>query len=774
MNKKFIVYLDILGFEELAENIEKNENIRSEIVRKELFINPLMKKIQKLKTESKIIGGKSIADDWILIIDGYENLYGTVSEILKTEIDIVKYVTNPKKNYGTIQFEIVIGSYEFDKWAGLDGDEIICDDNTIRYLKAHLINEYKNFHKETNSERITESFTIATDSFFDDLSFEMKKYLMNLELEYLDKADNILKKYYLLHTENVIKEGKISEFLNTIGQTNSDFSGALIDRLFIPPDEFDEIKGKLKKDRIIFISGTAGYGKTYTAIRLLWEWYNKGYTPKWIAGKEEKQRENVRDKLANIDAELKPRHIIYFEDPFGRTTYERRDDLKEKINNIINSIENKTDVYTIITSRKDVFEQFEKESYSVEEIRRFEQQLNIIKPSYDFHKRIQILEKWADEKECEWINDEKLKNCVLNSLFDEKVLPTPLNIHDFVIATRKTKNRWELEQYLDKYSKEGEKAFADEIKGLYYSGRKDRVLFLAFIFVSENFMFDFIKERYEDMKFEHYEDLRKILFEEHRVKRELPRQMILEMVEMQNKYIKKTNNCRLTFSHPSYSKALPYVLEDSGCKRIFCDVLKKLVDKKLAARSTLKAISENFDTLPKNTVNELLLKLVDMGGLSEDLIKVIIANFNALSQNVQNILVDFANVNRNAKYLSRALVENFDELPENMRNKLLLKLGDKKEAAKDLSNVIVTNFDSLPNNIQMLLFKFANNKVEANYIVWAIVMNFNNLPSKIQNILFELADKEYAAGYVLWAVAIEFYDLPENAQNLLYKTSIQR
>ena len=760
MNKKFIVYLDILGFEELAENIEKNENIRSEIVRKELFINPLMKKIQKLKTESKIIGGKSIADNWILIIDGYENLYETISKILETEINIVKYVTNPKENYGTIQFEIVIGSYEFDKWAGLDGDEIICDDNTIRYLKSHLINKYKNFHKETNSERITESFTIATDSFFDDLSFGMKKYLVNLELEYLDKSDNILKKYYLLHTENVIKEGKISEFLNSIGQTNSDFSGALIDRLFIPPDEFDEIKGKLKKDRIIFISGTAGYGKTYTTIRLLWEWYNKGYTPKWIAGKEEKQRENVRDKLANIDAELKPRHIIYFEDPFGRTTYERRDDLKEKINNIINSIENKTDVYSIITSRKDVFEQFEKESYSVEEIRRFEQQLNIIKPSYDYHKRINILEKWADEKECEWIKDEKLKKFVNYSLTDKKILPTPLNIHDFVIATRKTKNRRELEQYLDKYSKEGEKAFADEIKGLYHSGRKDRVLFLSFIFVSENFMFNFINEQYEDMKLEHYEDLRKILFEEHRVKRELPRQIMGEWMG------------GLTFSHPSYSKALPYVLEDSGCQRIFCDVLKKLVNRKPGY--TLKALSENFDILPKNTTNELILKLAKRDEIAKGLIKVIMANFNVLSPNVQNILFNFANIDKNAKYLSRGLVEKFNELPENVRNKLLLKLADKKESIKDLANVIVTNFDLLPNDIQNLLFKFANNKVEANYIVWAIVMNFNNLPSKIQNILFELADREYAAGYVLWAVAIEFYDLPENAQNLLYKTSIQR
>ena len=607
VNNKFIVYLDILGFEELAEKIEKNENIRSERVRKDLFINPLQKKIQKLKNESKIIGEKQIADDWIFIIDGFENLFESVSKILETEIDIIKYVSNPKENYGTIQFEIVIGSYEFDKWADLDGDEIICDDNIIRYLKSHLITEYKKFYKKTYSQRITESFTIATDSFFDELSFGMKKYFVNLEHEYLNKIND--EKYYLLRNENIIKEGKISVFLKTIGQTNSDFSGALIDRLFVPPDEFDKLKGKLKKDRIIFITGTTGYGKTYTTIRLLWEWYNKGYTPKWIVGKEEKQRENVRDKLANIDNELKSRHIIYFEDPFGRTTYERRDDLKEKINHIINSIENSKDVYSIITSRKDVFEQFEKESYSVEEIRRFEQQLNIIKPSYNFNKRVDILLMWAEEKECEWANDKILQNFVIYSLTDDKILPTPLNIHDFVIATRKIKNRNELGQYLDKYSKEGEKAFADEIKGLYYSGRKDRVLFLSFIFVTQNISCSFIEKMYQEMKRENYEDLKKILIEEHRIKMELfPHQSTLERIRQTKERPIKSDFYKLTFSHPSYSNALPYILEDTGCQRIYCDVLKKLAEN-TGGKSVLKAITNNFDKLPKNIINELLLKL---------------------------------------------------------------------------------------------------------------------------------------------------------------------
>ena len=769
MNNNFIIYLDILGFEELAENIEKNENIRSERVRKDLFIDPVRIKIEKLKSEGKIVGWKPVADNWILIINGFENLYEILSKILEIEINIERYVTHSKENYGKIQFEIAIGSYEFDKWAELDGDEIICDGNTIKFLKSNLITEYKKFYKNEYSQRITESFIIATNSFVDDLSLGMKKYFVKNELEY--GKNDVSTKYYLLSNENILKEGKIPEFLKTIGQTYSDFSGGLIDRLFVPPDEFDEIKSKLKKDRIVFISGTAGYGKTYTTIRLLWEWYNNGYTPKWIVGKEEKQRENVRNKLANIDTELKPRHIIYFEDPFGRTTYERRDDLKERINHIINSIKNNDDIYSIITSRKDVLEQFEKESYSVEEIRRFEQQLNIIKPSYDFHKRKKIIEQWAEEKECEWAEEKNLKNVIISSLLDEKILPTPLNIHDFVIATRKIKNITELKQYLDKYSKEGEKAFADEIKGLYYSGRKDRVLFLSFIFVSENFTFDFIKKQYDEMKYEHHEDIRKILFEEHRVKRELSRRIMWGM-RSQNGFPDKLNFCMLSFSHPSYSKALSYVLEDSGCQKIFCDVLKKLAGDKLAARYTLNAVAKNFDKLPKNAINELLLKLADREELAEDLVDIIAANFNELSQNVQNILFNFANRDKIAKYVSRATAKYFYTFPENVRNELLLNLSDKKEASEDLANVIVTNFDILPKAIQNILFEFADKKYESKYIIWAIVMNFNNLPSIVQNILFELSDREYAAVYILWATAIEFYNLPENAQNLLYKTSV--
>ena len=51
----------------------------------------------------------------------------------------------------------------------------------------------------------------------------------------------------------------------------------------------------------------------------------------WITGGSGGERDKVEGKLKEIGAELKPRHIIYFEDPFGKTKYESRDDLRRQI-----------------------------------------------------------------------------------------------------------------------------------------------------------------------------------------------------------------------------------------------------------------------------------------------------------------------------------------------------------------------------------------------------------------------------------------------------------
>jgi hypothetical protein len=79
----------------------------------------------------------------------------------------------------------------------------------------------------------------------------------------------------------------------------------------------------LKENRCIFIIGSPEYGKTHTAIKLLWEFYkNSNCKPRYIeAGSRDdddiiNKREDIITKLVNQDKSLE-NNVIYIEDPLG-------------------------------------------------------------------------------------------------------------------------------------------------------------------------------------------------------------------------------------------------------------------------------------------------------------------------------------------------------------------------------------------------------------------------------------------------------------------------
>nr|WP_319373145.1 HEAT repeat domain-containing protein [uncultured Methanobacterium sp.] len=541
--KKYLVHIDILGFGPLLNNIADNIRREPEDVRAD-FKNTINKKIDEAKNVIPLDIIDNGIDDWTLAINSFNETFFVISNILDHYTGY--------KDYKTVPLEIAIGVVKYPKWANKEG--LSYQNKTINYLKSDLIKEYHNWYKrEYKKKYVTETYIVITEPFFREL---LRTDQINcISIPYNNNF------FYSLPQGIIEREKKINEFLKRIEHEKSDFSGALIDRIYIPPEGYKEIEEALKRDRIVFITGTAGYGKTYTTIKLLWEYFNNDYIPKWIPGTDKLDRRNVREKLVNIDSILEPGHIIYFEDPFGKTEYEGHDNLKERINHIISIVKNKENVYVIITSRKDVFKQFERENYSVEEIHSFEKELNILKPSYTSQKRKEMLKCWAIEKGCNWLEDNELECFVLKSIENKEKLPTPLSIYDFVEGTIKTIDKKELNEKIHIYSGNVGKAFADEIIGLYESGRKDRVLFLSLIFISETFEVDFIKEEYEKLMEEKFEDFEDILEEEYRVK---------ERSFNNEKY--------LEFSHPSYLESINHFLTNPACKKIFWDVSKNFLD----------------------------------------------------------------------------------------------------------------------------------------------------------------------------------------------------
>ena len=299
---KYLVYVDILGFDELAEEIGTIESIKTRIVRDNIFREPLQLEIDNLKKTEKICGVSKGRDDWILIVSDFSDLFEIISKILSTELPVGKYAPyEVSSNDGNIPLEVAIGVYGFDKWSYRDGGEVICEDKVIRFLKTSIISEYRKTYRKENSfrienwdltdeglkkefgkrdiplsecllkeegtnwkviegqdryvikrdklngncfevtKRITKSFVICTDFFFEELEKKrVEKYFVGLTYPYLAKNKEE-KKYHLLNSENITLDGRIPDFLNKLGHKRSDYSGALIDRIFVPPDEYEEI-----------------------------------------------------------------------------------------------------------------------------------------------------------------------------------------------------------------------------------------------------------------------------------------------------------------------------------------------------------------------------------------------------------------------------------------------------------------------------------------------------------------------------------------------------
>lgn len=603
-NRYYLIYVDILGFEDLVKEIAKDKGIESRKIRDD-FINTLKENVEQLEKKGVIKGKKyGESDDWLLATNNLDDIFKTITDILEHS---TKY-----KGYERIPLEIAIGTAEYDKWAKFYGKNFACEDETINFLKTNIIDYYKTWYKQQyDGHSIKQTFILLTKSVYERLEPLDRKKCRKIRYSIKKKIDDKeIKKaieFLSIDVDKVQQRGRVSEFLEKIGYKGSKRYNR-IDDLYVHPLEYEEIENALTKDRIVFITGTREYGKTYTAVRFLWEYYCKGYEPRWIKGEEEIERVNVRAKLEEIERELRPHHIVYFEDPFGKTKYEGRESLEREIGTIIELIKNIEDVYVIITSREEVFKEFEKESLSTTALKEFEKKLNIKRPSYDYEKRKEILLKWAEALNCKWLRNNYFKRNILKSIYFEEILPTPLSIRNFAIATTNITREDELKEQIKKKSRETEKNFAKEIENMTH----DKILFLSFLFISDRFEVDFIKVIYNEM------------VEELNIKDAWEFDRVLNWFKDDKidvgRYIK--------FCHPSYLEALKYLLVKDGCttriqKDIISKVLLKLSEKDEVAKKTVAHfVKSNFDKISENVKKELVVKFSEKDEATEHLFRI--------------------------------------------------------------------------------------------------------------------------------------------------------
>lgn len=534
----------------------------------------------------------------------------------------------------------------------------------------------------------------------------------------------------------------------------------------------------------------------------------------WRAGREEWERKEVRKKLQEIEQELKPGRAIYFEDPFGKTRYERSEALEREIGTFLESIEQTENVYVIITSREEIFKEFEKEHLSSVELRNFEKKLNIKRPSYDYEKRKEILFRWAESKSCKWLFDHSLVNTILEYIKDRRKLPTPLSIRDFVYSSISLVEEFELLKKIEDKSKETARSFAKEVENM----SDDKILFLLFPFIS-NFRISFVKSKYEKLA--------------KKLKEQKPWEFERTLEWFKDDKVTIYNN-RIAFSHPSYYEALEYLLVEKGRptrinRDLYSKVLLELLENDNTVDIAAVEIAYNFDKVSEK-LRDLFFKLFenekvvdmltervaeDFEGLSDQvkgglLLKLakndislpwvvapIIRNYNALPKEVRNLLFELPedqktvelvvleivyNFNRAPKEVRNLLfkiserpevqsilktaLEDYDMLTEETKDELLLKLAESRKTAPAVSSTLTLNFDNIPVDIRNeLLLRLS--KKDIGLVALDIVFHFDKLPHEIRNLLFELPIDDETADYLAEALLGYFDELPNTLRNRL-------
>lgn len=89
------------------------------------------------------------------------------------------------------------------------------------------------------------------------------------------------------------------------------------------------------------------------------------------------------------------------------------------------------------------------------------------------------------------------------------------------------------------------------------------------------------------------------------------------------------------------------------------------------------------------------------------------------------VLLKLAEKDRTAERVAWAFLNNFDRLPEEVRDELFTKLAGKDRAAERIAKYVAENFNELPEEVRNLLFPLAEKDEAAKYVADAVVDNFN-------------------------------------------------
>jgi hypothetical protein len=546
IEKEYLIWLDILGFEELAREISEKLGISERKVRDD-FVHLINEKVKEVEDKGEIVGKRyGEGEDWLLVTPSLDSVFRIITRILDHNTEY--------KHYEKVPLEIGIGVGQYDERARLIGSKLIAETPTIEFLKTHIIDYYREWYKRTYSKSIGSTFIVLTESVYCEMESFDKEICTKVEYESTSKTGEKSKVcFFLAETEKVIQRGKVFDFLRRIGKDSRSWYRR-IDRIFVPPNEYESIIECLEKYKVVFLVGDPEIGKTYTAIRIMWEYYSKGYLPVWHSGSEPQERAEIRKMIS--DGVVQNRSITYFEDPFGKVRFEDREDLRRTIGDFLRRV-HFLDARVIITSREEVFKEFDKEKLSQSDLHTFTINMRLMKPSYNKEKMEAILLDWTTEFDCMWMQKENLRSSIVAEAVQK--LTTPLSLRDFALASKDYDDKKTIDSLIIEKSKEVKEAFAEEIVKM----SREKIMFLSLIYILHPLEAERIKAIYVEKCGEFGLDSEANQFE-------------YLMDHFRSRISRDRRDYGFEFTHPSYEEGLVLSWNKAGVRPFLLKLVSEL------------------------------------------------------------------------------------------------------------------------------------------------------------------------------------------------------
>ncbi len=168
-------------------------------------------------------------------------------------------------------------------------------------------------------------------------------------------------------TRSLISDSSLEDFLDVIGLQHSigqhSDRYANLDQLFVPSSEFPTICQLLDTNNFVLLLGDPQIGKTYTALYLLYQYYQQGYRPFWESVRDletaygdafQRLRRPRFDLDEYVRRRLDGRNAIYIEDPWGKIQFDIPEEFTSSLESLINRVR-VSEAKLIITSRSGIF-----------------------------------------------------------------------------------------------------------------------------------------------------------------------------------------------------------------------------------------------------------------------------------------------------------------------------------------------------------------------------------------------------------------------------------